>query len=543
MASEKENINIAQADQQTNGAGQRPIPEPISSNKRIAKNTIMLYFRMLITMAVGLYTSRVVLNTLGVEDYGIYNVVGGVVGMFSLISASISGSIGRFITFELGTGNLEKLKKVFSTSVTIQIILAVVVIIVAEIVGIWFLNNKLQIAPDRMIAAHWVFHCSLITFAIGLISLPYNACIVAHEHMNAFAYVSILEVVLKLLIVYMLVISPFDKLETYAVLGVAVAIIIRLVYGWYCNRHFVECSYRPILDRVLFKQMFGFAGWQLLGSTASTLRGQGSSILINIFTKSTIVNASVGIATTLTGVVSGFVSNFTTAFTPQITKLYAAKKYDKLVKLLYMGCKFAPYLTLAIALPVFINAHFILELWLGIVPEHTVNFTRITILYIFSELLSRPLVTAKVATGNIRNFQIAEGGILLLTLPIAYVALILGAPVEAVFFAKLLTSLIATFVRVYMLKDDIPGLSISHFIFDVYIRAFLVALCASILPVIIFKYTSNVMLQFIISSLASIVSVSLSIYFLGCNKIEQAKTLSTLKKVKNKAKFLVLLKH
>ena len=219
-----------------------PISEPISSNKRIAKNTIYLYFRMLITMIVGLYTSRVVLNTLGVEDYGINNVVGGVVAMFSLISASISGSIGRFITYELGTGNIEKLKRVFSTSVTIQIILAIIIIIVAEIVGIWFLNNELQINPDRMVAAHWVFHCSLITFAIGLISLPYNACIVAHEHMNAFAYVSILEVVLKLLIVYMLLISPFDKLETYAVLGVCVAVLIRLIYGLYCKRQFVECT-------------------------------------------------------------------------------------------------------------------------------------------------------------------------------------------------------------------------------------------------------------------------------------------------------------
>lgn len=523
MASETENINIAQADQQTNGAGQRPIHEPISSNKRIAKNTIMLYFRMLITMAVGLYTSRVVLNTLGVEDYGIYNVVGGVVGMFSLISASISGSIGRFITFELGTGNIEKLKKVFSTSVTIQIILAVVVIIVAEIVGIWFLNNKLQIAPDRMIAAHWVFHCSLITFAIGLISLPYNACIVAHEHMNAFAYVSILEVVLKLLIVYMLVISPFDKLETYAVLGVAVAIIIRLVYGWYCKRHFVECSYRPILDRVLFKQMFGFAGWELIGSSAAILRGQGSDILINLFTKTTIVNAAAGVAATLTGVISGFIGNFTSAFTPQITKLYAAKRYDELVRLLYMGCKFAPFLMLVIALPVFFNAHFILELWLGIVPEHTVNFVLITILFMFNELMARPLITAKLATGVIRNYQIIVGGVLLLTLPIAYVALYLGAPIEAVFIAKLLTSIIATYVRLNMLRGDIPGLSVKHFIFNVYFRVILVGLIAAILPAITYLSISDHVVQFIVTSIVAMMSAIISIYYIGCTKVEQQK--------------------
>ena len=511
-----------------------PTEEPISSNKRIAKNTIFLYFRMLITMAVGLYTSRVVLNTLGVEDYGINNVVGGVVAMFSLISASISGSIGRFITFELGTGNIEKLKKVFSTSVTIQILLAIVIIVVAEIVGIWFLNNKLVIAPDRMVAAHWVFHCSLITFAIGLISLPYNACIVAHEHMNAFAYVSILEVVLKLVIVYMLLISPFDKLETYAVLGVIVAIIIRLIYGWYCKRRFVECSYRPILDKSLFKQMFGFAGWELVGSSAAILRGQGSDVLINIFTKTTVVNAAAGIAATLTGVISGFVGNFTMAFTPQITKLYAAHKFDELVKLIYMGCKFAPYLMLIIALPVFFNARFILELWLGVVPEHTVNFVLITILFMFNELMARPLITAKLANGNIRNYQIIVGGVLLLTLPIAYVALYIGAPVEAVFIAKLLTSIMATYVRLYMLKGDIPGLSVYDFIKNVYFRVISVGIVAAILPTISYMYISDQVIQFVITSIIAVISTIISVYFIGCTKIEQLQIRNQVSKFKTR---------
>lgn len=511
-----------------------PAEEPISSNKRIAKNTIFLYFRMLITMAVGLYTSRVVLNTLGVEDYGINNVVGGVVAMFSLISASISGSIGRFITFELGTGNIEKLKKVFSTSVTIQILLAIVIIVLAEIVGIWFLNNKLEIAPDRMVAAHWVFHCSLITFAIGLISLPYNACIVAHEHMNAFAYVSILEVTLKLVIVYLLLISPFDKLETYAVLGVIVAIIIRLIYGWYCKRKFVECSYRPILDKPLFKQMFGFAGWELVGSSAAILRGQGSDILINIFTKTTVVNAAAGIAATLTGVISGFVGNFTMAFTPQITKLYAAQKFDELVKLIYMGCKFAPYLMLIIALPVFFNARFILELWLGDVPEHTVNFVLITILFMFNELMARPLITAKLANGNIRNYQIIVGGVLLLTLPIAYVALYIGAPVEAVFIAKLLTSIMATYVRLYMLKGDIPGLSVYDFIKNVYFRVISVGIVAAILPTISYMYISDQVIQFVITSIIAVISTIISVYFIGCTKIEQLQIRNQVSKFKTR---------
>lgn len=511
-----------------------PTQESISSNKRIAKNTIYLYFRMLITLAVGLYTSRVVLNTLGVEDYGINNVVGGVVGMFSLISGSISGSIGRFITFELGTGNIEKLKRVFSTSVTIQIILAIVIIVVAEIVGIWFLNNKLQIAPDRMVAAHWVFHCSLLTFAISLISLPYNACIVAHEHMNAFAYVSILEVVLKLAIVYMLVISPFDKLETYAVLGVAVAIIIRLIYGWYCKRHFIECSYRPILDKPLFKQMFGFAGWQLFGTSAAILRGQGSDILINLFTKTTVVNAAAGIAATLTGVISGFIGNFTAAFSPQITKLYAAEKFDELIKIIYMGSKFAPYMLLFLAIPVLFNTELILNAWLGQVPEHTVNFVHITIFYMLSELISQPLINAKNATGKIRNYQIIVGGILLLTLPVAYIALYLGAPVEAVYLAKLLTSMIALYARLYMLKGDIPHLSSLDFFINVYIRVILVGLTAAILPTISYIFISNNIIQFIITSIFAMVGSAFSIYYIGCTKVEKTQLISQISKIKNK---------
>ena len=496
--------------------------EDVSSRKRIAKNTIYLYFRMLITMVVGLFTSRVVLNTLGVEDYGINNVVGGVVAMFSLISASISGSIGRFITFELGTGNMEKLKKVFSTSVTIQIILAIIVVIVAEIVGIWFLNNELQINPDRMVAAHWVFHCSLITFALNLISLPYNACIVAHEHMNVFAYISILETILKLVIVYLLLISPFDKLETYAVLGVCVAVLIRLIYGWYCKREFEECTYHIVLDKTLFKQMFGFAGWQLLGSSASILRGQGSNILINIATKTTLVNAAVGIGDTLTGILSGFVSNFTTAFTPQITKLYAARKSSELIKLLCMGCKFAPLLFLLIALPVYLNANTIIKLWLGIVPDHTVNFIRITILYTFIELLSRPLVTAKIATGKIRNFQMAEGGVLLLTLPIAYIALKIGAPIEFVFIAKLITSVIASFIRLYMLKGDITGLNIKFFLSNIYFKTIFVAICASIIPTIVYSQIADEIIQFIVSTIISIVSTFACIYFIGCSESQRS---------------------
>lgn len=495
--------------------------EPISDNKRIAKNTMYLYFRMLITMVVGLFTSRIVLNTLGVEDYGINNVVGGVVAMFSLISASISASISRFLTFELGRGNMEQLKKVFSTSVTIQFILAAIIIIIAEIVGIWFINNELVISPDRLDAAHWVFHCSIISFAVSLISTPYNASIVSHERMNVFAYMSILDTILKLVIVYMLYISPYDKLKTFAVLGLAVTILMRILYGWYCKRNFEECTYHFTFDKKLFKSMFGFAGWELVGSSAAILRGQGSDILINIFTRTTVVNAAAGVAASLTGIISGFVGNFTMAFNPQITKLYAAEKFDELTKLLYMGCRFAPYLMLIIALPVMFNTKYILELWLGIVPDHTVAFVNITILFMFNELISRPLITAKLANGRIRNYQIIVGGVLLLTLPIAYIALVLGAPIEAVFIAKLLTSMIAVYVRLYMLRGDIPGLSVSHFLFKVYFRVVIVGLLSAIPPLITLYFVPEQPIQLIATSAVAIISSIIVIYFIGCNHNER----------------------
>lgn len=503
--------------------------EPISDNKRIAKNTMYLYFRMLITMVVGLFTSRVVLNTLGVEDYGINNVVGGVVAMFSLISASISASISRFLTFELGRGDIEQLKKVFSTSVTIQFILAAIIIIVAEIVGIWFINNELVISPDRLVAARWVFHCSIISFAVGLISSPYNASIVSHERMNVFAYMSILDTILKLVIVYMLYISPYDKLKTFAVLGLAVTILMRILYGWYCKRNFEECTYHFTFDKKLFKSMFGFAGWNFIGSSAAVLRGQGNNILINIFSGGTIVNAAAGVATTLTGIISGFTGGFMTAFDPQITKLYAAQKYDELMTLIFRGAKFSAYLLLFLAIPIMINAEYILQLWLGIVPQHTIAFVNLTIIYMLSETISRPLITAKNATGIIRNYQIIVGGILLLTLPLSYLALKFGAPVESVYIANIITSISAFIARMYMLRGDIPIWSSKKFLTQIYGRILVTAIVSAIPPIIVAHNLDTPIYCIIASSVISFISSSITILYIGCNSNERIFIISKVK--------------
>ena len=328
-----------------------------ANNKRIAKNTLLLYFRMLFMMAVSLYTSRVVLNALGVEDFGIYNVVGGVVAMFSMLSGSLSAAITRFITYELGKGNQENLKKIFSSSVTIQIGLAILIIVVAEAIGVWFLNMKMNIPDVRITAANWVFQFSILTFAVNLISVPYNASIIAHERMSAFAYISILEAIGKLAIVFLIVISPMDKLIFYAILMCAVALIVRLAYGVYCKRHFEECTYHFIFDRDLLKHMFGFAGWNFIGATSAVLRDQGGNVVINLFC-GPAANAARGIAFQVNNAISGFVTNFMTALNPQITKSYAAGDRKYMMTLIFQGARLSFYMLLLLSLPVLSQSFF-----------------------------------------------------------------------------------------------------------------------------------------------------------------------------------------
>ena len=326
------------------------MPDASSNNKRIAKNTLLLYVRTLFIMLVTLYTSRVVLNTLGVTDYGIYNVVGGVVMMFSVISGSLSSSISRFITYELGHGDFDRLKRIFSTSINIQIGISLVILVLAELFGVWFLNTKMNIPAERLSAANWVLQCSLLSFIINLISVPYNACIIAHERMSAFAYISILEAVLKLAVVYMLLVSPYDKLVTYAILLVIVALLIRLTYGQYCRRHFEESRYQFVYDKPLVKEMTSFAGWSFFGNSAYMLNVQGVDMLINIFFGVTL-NAARGVATQVQNAVMQFVNNFAVAVNPQITKSYAAGEREYMNKLVCRGARFSYFLLLIFVVP------------------------------------------------------------------------------------------------------------------------------------------------------------------------------------------------
>lgn len=490
-----------------------------SNNKRIAKNTLLLYFRMLFLMAVSLYTSRVVLNALGVEDFGIYNVVGGVVAMFSMLSGSLSSAITRFITYELGTGNQGNLKRIFSSSVTIQIGLAVLIILLAEAVGVWFINVKMNIPDARMIAANWVFQFSILTFAVNLISVPYNASIIAHERMSAFAYISILEAVGKLAIAFLIAISPIDKLVFYAILMWAVALIVRFAYGVYCKKHFEECTYHFIFDKDLLKRMFGFAGWNFIGATSAVLRDQGGNVVINLFCGPT-ANAARGIAFQVNNAISGFVTNFMTALNPQITKSYATGDRDYMMTLILQGARLSFYMLLLLSLPVLINTHYILWFWLKIVPEHAVLFVQLVLVFAMSESISNPLITAMLATGRIRNYQLVVGGLQMMNLPISYILLRMGIFPEVVIVVAIVISQCCLAARLVMLRGMI-GLSVRKYMKKVYMNILAVTAIASLFPFLLASQMEETFLNFILLCLIAVACTGITIYYIGCSKAER----------------------
>lgn len=488
-----------------------------SNNKRIAKNTLLLYGRMLVMMVISLYTSRVILNALGVEDYGIYNVVGGVVALFSVLSKSLSAAISRFITFELGKGNPERLRKVFCTSVNVQLLLILIITILLETVGLWFLNYKMVIPEERMAAANWVFQFSVITFAINLWSVPYDASIIAHERMSAFAYISIFDAVARLLISFMVSFNPFDRLIYYGILILIVVVIQRLLYGMYCNRHFEECKYTFIYDKTLTKEMFGFAGWNFIGASSAVLRDQGGNMIINLFFGPT-VNAARGIAVSVNAAVTGFVSNFMTAINPQITKSYAIGDYDYMFKLVFQGARLSYYILLILALPIIFTTQYLLELWLGVVPDYAANFAKLVLLFTMSESLATPLVTVMLATGKIRNYQLVVGGCQLLNLPISYILLRIGYPPESIFIVAIAISVLCEMTRLVMLRKMVQ-LSVRAFLKNVYINVIAVTSIAAIIPfAVTVMLPIDSFLSFTIVSVVSLCSAIISIYIVGCNK-------------------------
>lgn len=492
-----------------------------SNNKRIAKNTALLYFRMLFLMFVGLFTSRVNLQSLGVDNFGIYNVVGGVVAMFSILTGALSVAISRDITFELGKGNKERLNKVFSSAVTIQIFMSIIIVIIAEIAGVWFLNNKMVIPEDRLYAANWVLQFSIVSFVLTLISVPYNACIIAHEKMSAFAYITIYEAIMKLVVAYTVFITPFDKLITYAALLLFIAFTMRLIYGVYCARHFEECHYHFIFDKKMLKQMGGFAGWTMIGNLAYVGYSQGLNILLNVFFGPS-VNAARGVAMQVNEKVSSFCTNFQMALNPQITKSYAANDLKRMHSLIFASSKYSFFLLLLLSLPIMIETKPILYYWLGNYPDHTIWFVRLIFMVLLVDATANPLTIAAQANGNIKKYQIIVGTILLLIVPIAYFALKLGYQPEIVFGVHLIIVLIAQCARLIMIKGMI-SLAVKEYIKKVVLRIVAVVCSSVILPLSLHIYLSDGFLYMISICFISCISVLISVYTLGLSGVERQK--------------------
>lgn len=490
-----------------------------SKSRRIAKNTLMLYIRMAFLLLVGFYTSRVVLDSLGENDYGIYSVVGGVVAMFTIISGALNSAVSRFITFEMGKGDEAQLNKVFSTSVTIQMILSLLVVLITEPVGIWFIRNEMTIAPERIPSAIWVLQFSLISFVVNLMSVPQMASITAHEKMSAYAYIGILDGLLRLGVALLILHSPIDRLVWYSALMAAAVMIVRMAYRLYCRRHFPECRYRPVFDRGLVKEMFSFAGWNFIGVTSGVLRDQGGNILVNVFF-GTAMNAARGVAVQLNGAVQGFVTNFMTAVNPQITKSYASGDRDYMLSLVRKSSKMSFFLLFLIALPMLFNTEYLLEIWLKEVPAQSAAFVRLFLIFALSESLSSPLITAQLATGNIRNYQIVVGGLQLLNIPVAYFLLRSGAPAESTVAVSIVISQICLVARLMLLKRMV-GISPKDFLLKVYLRVLAVSAAAVAVPLMVKDMMPDGFAGFCLSVGICVLSAVGAILFVGCSRSER----------------------
>ena len=497
-----------------------PLQTTSSNNRRIAKNTLLLYVRMLLTMGVMFYMSRVVLEVLGLDDFGIYNVVGGIVAIFSMLSGSLTSAINRFLTVELGKGNQERLTAVFSSAVSIQVLLAIIICLLAEPLGIWFLNNKMNIPSERLSAANWVLQCSILTFMVNLVSVPYNAAIIAHERMSAFAYISILEAVLKLGVVFLLFLPLGDGLVLYSLLLLAVAVVVRLVYGLYCQRHFSECRWRFVLDKGLLREMGGFAGWNFIGITSGVLRDQGVNILLNLFF-GPAVNAARAVSVQVGTAVNTFAANFMMALNPQIMKSYTSGDHRYMMNLMFQGARFSYYLLLCLSLPVLVETEALLALWLKSVPEHAVYFVRLMVVFVLFESLSQPLIAAMFATGRIRNYQILVGGIQMLIFPLSYVALYLGAFPEITIYITIVVTQGCLFSRLFMLRRMV-GLPVRDFIAKVYINILCVSAISLILSIVGRCLLPVFPFRFIPVAAICVVAALVSIYWVGCSGKERA---------------------
>ena len=484
-----------------------------STSSRIAKNTVFLYIRMLFTLAVKLYTSRVVLAALGVEDYGVYTVVAGIVTMFSFFTTSLSSAISRYLTYSLGKGDLVEQIKVFSTSVTILAFVGVLVIGLVEIIAPWFLATQMNIPEGRLFAAQWCLQCTIITFIINLLCVPFNATIIAHEKMSVYAYISILEVSLLLGAALSMECYDGDKLIYYGIAMTSVALLIQMIYGFYCKIRFRECKYKLVLDKKLTKEIFGFTSWSLLGNGAYVMNNQGINIVMNIFFGVTI-NAARGVADQIHAAMMQFLSSFTVALNPQIVKSYAVGDINYVNQLVCKGAKYSFYLSLLMAIPLLLETENILCLWLKNYPQHAPLFVRLTILGTIIDFMGNTTARAVWATGNVRKYYLVTSILSLMVLPITYLMYLMGMNPETSYFVYIVIYLVLIPTRLVILKG-LMEFSPVYFFKTVIKPIIPVTIISVILPFLIHFVMNLSFLRLICVCLTTLVSLGFTVYAIG----------------------------
>lgn len=491
-----------------------------SDNKRLAKNTLLLYVRSFLVMIVGLYTSRLVIKALGVDDYGVFNIVGGFVVFFSIISGTLVATTQRFITVELGKNDSSNPRKIFSAAMAIHILLAVILLLLFETVGLWFLNYKLNIPSDRLSAANWVFQFSIISFLINIISSPYTAVIIAYERMRAFAFISLLDVFLKLVFVFLLFYIPYDRLIFYSLFILVIAVLDRVIYNVYCTKHFSITHLMLVKDRKTYKEMIGFSGMNFLGTFASILSNQGMDILLNLFF-GVRINAARGVANQVLTAVGKFVNDFMTALDPQITKEYAAGNKTGSQNLCFMGAKFSFFLMLLMSIPIIYKAPCILYLWLNEYPEYAVIFVRYSLILSLFTVLSRPLITEILATGNLKTTVLWIGSSILTAVPISYLVFKSGFGPEYGYVVLTIVEFLSLNIRLLVL-NKISGINFFTVFYKVvFPRIAVVAIFAFSLNAPLNSVTHNDFGGLVLYTILSLIVGCLIIFVIGLKKNER----------------------
>lgn len=489
-------------------------------NSRIVENTTVLYIRMILTLGVSLYTVRIVLKILGVEDYGIYNVVGGIVSMLSFITNSMAVASQRYYSYELGRGNDIMLNRLFMLSIYAYLGISIVVLVVCETIGLWFLNNKMNIPDTRMIAAHWVFQSAIFSFLISILTTPYISIIFAYERMKIYAYVAIIEAGLKLAVVYLLALFSWDKLQLYAILMLCSQVLVSGFYVLYCRKYFEQCRYILYWNGAKLKEMLSFAFWNMIGAFAGGLQGHGVNILINLFFNPA-VNAARTIAFQMQSAVNSLSINFYNAVAPQITKLHSSNRHNEMIRLVFMSSKLSFFLIMILSVPMLIETPYILGLWLGEVPEYSVLFTRLVILELTIIIFNYPLNNALYACGKVKQYRTWESSLLLLIVPLSYIALKIIEKPEIPFWISIIISAITFIPRLYFVHKFV-ALSVHQYLKQVVLVSYRVLFVASLPPLfcyIIMKDDSFYRLMVV--CVTSGISSAICIYWLGLNLIER----------------------